>query len=98
MVVSVVVIVAVRVEAEAETSPEVAIMKSTAVEFTTTESTSVETAAIMETEPCRHHGIRRPPRRLLHRRRRHHHEPTLSLATPGQWTQLPIRRSLSYAT
>src|ERR1700730_9414426 len=42
--------VVVRVEAgaESETSPEVAIMKSMAVEFTTTKSTSVETTAIME--------------------------------------------------
>ena len=38
----------VRVEAEAETSPEVAIMKSTAAEFTTTKSTSVKNTAIME--------------------------------------------------
>jgi hypothetical protein len=42
--------VVVRVEAgaESETSPEVAIMKSMAVEFTTTKSTSVETTAIVE--------------------------------------------------
>src|ERR1700730_1872234 len=42
--------VVVRVEAgaESETSPEVAIMKSMDVEFTTTKSTSVETTAIVE--------------------------------------------------